>query len=192
MSQALQASRPRSLCPAWFHRATRFLPSPSTVEDIQNLLCRQLASANGQAEDGGGSAGLPRRADTFGGCDTVGSPGKSEWGFSRQLGMFPLQSRGIYCWLSLLLLPLNDYKPPVVRFWNLQGVVGHAPTAARRPAPPFPAGVCLRCCHFGTSPRAAAWPQFPTWVPGLWGPVRTPGGPPAPSRTWIGVFRRQF
>lgn len=81
MTQALQASRPRSLCPAWFHRATRFLPYPSTVEDIQNLLCRQLASANGQAEDGGGSAGLPRRADTFGGCDTVGSPGKSEWGF---------------------------------------------------------------------------------------------------------------
>ncbi|XP_046951082.1 rho guanine nucleotide exchange factor 18 isoform X2 [Lynx rufus] len=49
----------------------------SEIEDIQNLLCRQLASANGQAEDGGGSAGLPRRADTFGGCDTLSSPGKN-------------------------------------------------------------------------------------------------------------------
>uniref|UniRef100_A0A452RY24 Rho/Rac guanine nucleotide exchange factor 18 n=1 Tax=Ursus americanus TaxID=9643 RepID=A0A452RY24_URSAM len=49
----------------------------SEIEDIQTLICRQLGSANGQAEDGGGSAGLPRRAETFGGYDAVSSPGKN-------------------------------------------------------------------------------------------------------------------
>ncbi|XP_045845580.1 rho guanine nucleotide exchange factor 18 isoform X3 [Meles meles] len=49
----------------------------SEIEDIQTLLCRQLGSGNSQVEDGGGSAGLPRRAETFGGYDTVSSPGKS-------------------------------------------------------------------------------------------------------------------
>ncbi|XP_034853269.1 rho guanine nucleotide exchange factor 18 [Mirounga leonina] len=49
----------------------------SEIEDIHTLICRQLGSANGQAEDGGGSAGLPRRAETFGGYDTVSIPGKN-------------------------------------------------------------------------------------------------------------------
>ncbi|XP_025718893.1 rho guanine nucleotide exchange factor 18 isoform X1 [Callorhinus ursinus] len=49
----------------------------SEIEDIQTLICRQLGSANGQVVDGGGSAGLPRRAETFGGYDTVSSPGKN-------------------------------------------------------------------------------------------------------------------
>uniref|UniRef100_A0A8C7BVV6 Rho/Rac guanine nucleotide exchange factor 18 n=1 Tax=Neovison vison TaxID=452646 RepID=A0A8C7BVV6_NEOVI len=49
----------------------------SEIEDIQTLICRQLGSANSQVEDGGGSAGLPRRAETFGGYDTVSSPGKN-------------------------------------------------------------------------------------------------------------------
>lgn len=45
----------------------------SEIEDIQNLICRQL----GQAEDGGGSAGLPQWAETFGGYDSGSSTGKS-------------------------------------------------------------------------------------------------------------------
>ncbi|XP_005632985.2 rho guanine nucleotide exchange factor 18 isoform X1 [Canis lupus familiaris] len=49
----------------------------SEIEDIQTLICRQLGSANGQAEDAGGSSGLPRRAETFGGYDTVSSPSKN-------------------------------------------------------------------------------------------------------------------
>uniref|UniRef100_A0A673VEG0 Rho guanine nucleotide exchange factor 18 n=1 Tax=Suricata suricatta TaxID=37032 RepID=A0A673VEG0_SURSU len=49
----------------------------SEIEDIQSLICRRLGSANGQAEDGAGP-GLPRRAETFGGYDTVSSPGKSD------------------------------------------------------------------------------------------------------------------
>ncbi|XP_029772382.1 rho guanine nucleotide exchange factor 18 [Suricata suricatta] len=48
----------------------------SEIEDIQSLICRRLGSANGQAEDGAGP-GLPRRAETFGGYDTVSSPGKN-------------------------------------------------------------------------------------------------------------------
>ncbi|XP_039107498.1 rho guanine nucleotide exchange factor 18 isoform X2 [Hyaena hyaena] len=47
------------------------------IGDIQSLICRQLGSANGQAEDGGGPADLPRRAETFRGYDTVSSPSKN-------------------------------------------------------------------------------------------------------------------
>ncbi|ERE75315.1 rho-guanine nucleotide exchange factor-like protein, partial [Cricetulus griseus] len=47
------------------------------VEGIQSLICRQLGSTSGQVEEGGVSAGLPRRAETFGGYDSVGSPSKS-------------------------------------------------------------------------------------------------------------------
>lgn len=94
MTEALQASRPRIPVPMWFHRVTRLFPSPSTVGDIQSLICRQLGSANGQAEDEGASAGLRRRAETFGGCDTVSSPGKSEWGRSH-LGLLGAASRNI-------------------------------------------------------------------------------------------------
>ncbi|XP_070478885.1 rho guanine nucleotide exchange factor 18 isoform X1 [Equus przewalskii] len=49
----------------------------SEIEDIQSLICRQLGSTNGQAEDGGSSTALPRRAETFGGYDSTSSPGKS-------------------------------------------------------------------------------------------------------------------
>lgn len=49
----------------------------SEIEDIQTLICRQLGSADGQAEDGGCSMGLPRRAETFGGYDAGSSPGKN-------------------------------------------------------------------------------------------------------------------
>lgn len=55
-----------------------FLLSAPTVEGIQNLIFRRLGGTSGQAEEGGSSVGLPRRADTFGGYDSTGSPGKSE------------------------------------------------------------------------------------------------------------------
>ncbi|XP_076977565.1 rho guanine nucleotide exchange factor 18 isoform X1 [Tamandua tetradactyla] len=46
------------------------------IEDIQNLICEQLGSRSSQAEDGGGSAVLPQRAETFGGYDSRTSPSK--------------------------------------------------------------------------------------------------------------------
>ncbi|XP_033055073.1 rho guanine nucleotide exchange factor 18 isoform X4 [Trachypithecus francoisi] len=49
----------------------------SEIEGIQNLICRRLGSANGQAEDGGSSTGPPRRAETFGGYDCTNSPTKN-------------------------------------------------------------------------------------------------------------------
>lgn len=55
-----------------------FLLSSPTVKGIQNLIFRQQGSTSGQAEEGSSSVGLPRRADTFGGYDSTGSPGKSE------------------------------------------------------------------------------------------------------------------
>ncbi|XP_063084475.1 rho guanine nucleotide exchange factor 18 isoform X1 [Cavia porcellus] len=48
----------------------------SEIEGIQNLIFRRLGGTSGQAEEGGSSVGLPRRADTFGGYDSTGSPGK--------------------------------------------------------------------------------------------------------------------
>ncbi|XP_054548949.1 rho guanine nucleotide exchange factor 18-like isoform X2 [Talpa occidentalis] len=47
------------------------------LEDIQSLICRRLGSTNGQVDDGGCVAALPRRAETFGGYDSVSSPGKN-------------------------------------------------------------------------------------------------------------------
>ncbi|XP_027624787.1 rho guanine nucleotide exchange factor 18 [Tupaia chinensis] len=47
----------------------------SEIEGIQGLICRRLSSTNDQANDGG-SAGLPRRAETFGGFDSTSSPSK--------------------------------------------------------------------------------------------------------------------
>ncbi|XP_076977572.1 rho guanine nucleotide exchange factor 18 isoform X6 [Tamandua tetradactyla] len=47
------------------------------IEDIQNLICEQLGSRSSQAEDGGGSAVLPQRAETFGGYDSRTSPSKN-------------------------------------------------------------------------------------------------------------------
>ncbi|XP_037680341.1 rho guanine nucleotide exchange factor 18 isoform X2 [Choloepus didactylus] len=47
------------------------------IEDIQNLICEQLGNTDGQAEDGGGSAALPQRAETFGGYDSRTSPSKN-------------------------------------------------------------------------------------------------------------------
>lgn len=47
------------------------------IEGIQSLICRRLGSTSGQVEEGGVSAGLPRRAETFGGYDNVGSPSKN-------------------------------------------------------------------------------------------------------------------
>lgn len=50
----------------------------SEIEGIQSLICRRrLGSISGQVEEGGVSAGLPRRAETFGGYDNVGSPSKN-------------------------------------------------------------------------------------------------------------------
>lgn len=49
----------------------------SEIEGIQSLICRQLGSANSQAEDGGSSTGPPRRAETFGGYDCTNSPTKN-------------------------------------------------------------------------------------------------------------------
>ncbi|KAM7331525.1 hypothetical protein ACRRTK_008233 [Alexandromys fortis] len=49
----------------------------SEIEGIQSLICRRLGSTSGQVEEGGVSAGLPRRAETFGGYDNVGSPSKN-------------------------------------------------------------------------------------------------------------------
>uniref|UniRef100_A0A8C9NWK7 Rho guanine nucleotide exchange factor 18 n=1 Tax=Spermophilus dauricus TaxID=99837 RepID=A0A8C9NWK7_SPEDA len=49
------------------------------IEGIQNLVCRHLGCSSGLAEEGGGSTGLPRRAETFGGYDSVGSPSKSKY-----------------------------------------------------------------------------------------------------------------
>ncbi|XP_005272521.1 rho guanine nucleotide exchange factor 18 isoform X1 [Homo sapiens] len=49
----------------------------SEIEGIQSLICRQLGSANGQAEDGGSSTGPPRRAETFAGYDCTNSPTKN-------------------------------------------------------------------------------------------------------------------
>ncbi|XP_058394038.1 rho guanine nucleotide exchange factor 18 isoform X1 [Diceros bicornis minor] len=55
------------------------------VEDIQSLICRRLGSASGQAEDGGGSTPLPRRAETFGGYDSTSSLGRSG-SFKKKVG----------------------------------------------------------------------------------------------------------
>ncbi|XP_023560842.1 rho guanine nucleotide exchange factor 18 isoform X2 [Octodon degus] len=50
----------------------------SEVEGIHSLICRRLGSITGQVEEGGNSfMGLPRRAETFGGYDSTGSPGKN-------------------------------------------------------------------------------------------------------------------
>ncbi|XP_032107935.1 rho guanine nucleotide exchange factor 18 isoform X4 [Sapajus apella] len=57
----------------------------SEIEGIQNLICRRLGSANGQAEDGGSSTGLPRRAETFGGYDCTNSPSKNG-SFKKKVG----------------------------------------------------------------------------------------------------------
>lgn len=48
----------------------------SEIEGIQSLICRHVGSTSSQVEEGGVSAGLPRRAETFGGYDSVGSPNK--------------------------------------------------------------------------------------------------------------------
>lgn len=52
-----------------------FKSAMNELEGIQNLFCRRLGS--GLAEEGGGSTGLPRRAETFGGYDSTGSPSKN-------------------------------------------------------------------------------------------------------------------
>uniref|UniRef100_A0A2K6F6W2 Rho/Rac guanine nucleotide exchange factor 18 n=1 Tax=Propithecus coquereli TaxID=379532 RepID=A0A2K6F6W2_PROCO len=57
----------------------------SEIEGIHTLLCRRLGSANGQAEDGGSSVGLPRRAETFGGYDNTSSPSKNG-SFKKKVG----------------------------------------------------------------------------------------------------------
>ncbi|XP_048198101.1 rho guanine nucleotide exchange factor 18 isoform X1 [Perognathus longimembris pacificus] len=49
----------------------------SEIEGIQSLICKRLGSANGQMEEGNGPSGLPRRAETFGGYDSTGSPSRS-------------------------------------------------------------------------------------------------------------------
>nr|XP_020031238.1 rho guanine nucleotide exchange factor 18 isoform X1 [Castor canadensis] len=49
----------------------------SEIEGIQSLICRRLGSTNSQAEEGSSPVGLPRRAETFGGYDSSGSPNKN-------------------------------------------------------------------------------------------------------------------
>lgn len=70
-------------CCPWLnpHHLLTHVPHLSfTVEGIQSLICRRrLGSTSGQVEEGGVSAGLPRRAETFGGYDNVGSPSKSKY-----------------------------------------------------------------------------------------------------------------
>jgi hypothetical protein len=56
-----------------------FLLCPPIVEGIQSLICRRLGSTNSQAEEGSSPVGLPRRAETFGGYDSSGSPNKSKY-----------------------------------------------------------------------------------------------------------------
>ncbi|KAK1342337.1 hypothetical protein QTO34_015099 [Cnephaeus nilssonii] len=48
------------------------------IEDIQSLLCRRRGGTRGQAEDGGGSAGLHQRAEALGGSDGTCDPGKND------------------------------------------------------------------------------------------------------------------
>ncbi|XP_054573121.1 rho guanine nucleotide exchange factor 18 [Eptesicus fuscus] len=48
------------------------------IEDIQSLICRRLGGTRGQAEDGGGSAGLHQRAEALGGSDSTSDPGKND------------------------------------------------------------------------------------------------------------------
>ncbi|XP_075401908.1 rho guanine nucleotide exchange factor 18 [Tenrec ecaudatus] len=43
------------------------------IDDIQSLLCKRLGGPNGQAEEGGGPGGPPRRAETFGGYESITS-----------------------------------------------------------------------------------------------------------------------
>ncbi|KAM6167254.1 rho guanine nucleotide exchange factor 18 isoform 2-T2 [Erethizon dorsatum] len=49
----------------------------SEIEGMHSLICRRLGSTNCQAEGGGSSVGLPRRAETFGGYDSTGSLSKN-------------------------------------------------------------------------------------------------------------------
>nr|XP_058918591.1 rho guanine nucleotide exchange factor 18 isoform X3 [Kogia breviceps] len=49
----------------------------SEIEDIQSLICRQLGSANGQVDDGGGSLSPARRVEASGGYDSASSPSKN-------------------------------------------------------------------------------------------------------------------
>lgn len=114
-----------------------FLLSPSTVEDIQSLICRWLGSTNSQAEDGSASTGLCQRTETFGCYNSASGPGKSEWCFLPQgLGLLGPSGRSVaaggsvssdvpwhtslakpgICFLaSLLLLPVDVFKLSVVR-----------------------------------------------------------------------------
>nr|XP_045004541.1 rho guanine nucleotide exchange factor 18 isoform X5 [Jaculus jaculus] len=48
------------------------------VEGLQSLIYRRLGNTNGQEEEGISSTGLPRRAETFGGYDSVSSASKSD------------------------------------------------------------------------------------------------------------------
>lgn len=129
------------------------LPSLSTVEDIQSLICRQL----GSTEDGSGCGVLARRVESSGGHDSAGNPGKSEWcclpgselfrtrggqrrwGDQQFLRTFP--SPGVlgrawtlavqhlsYCFPS-------TYKLSRVRALELPRVISHVLTAALRPVP---------------------------------------------------------
>uniref|UniRef100_A0A8C5K729 Rho/Rac guanine nucleotide exchange factor 18 n=1 Tax=Jaculus jaculus TaxID=51337 RepID=A0A8C5K729_JACJA len=50
----------------------------SQIEGLQSLIYRRLGNTNGQEEEGISSTGLPRRAETFGGYDSVSSASKSD------------------------------------------------------------------------------------------------------------------
>ncbi|KAG8519263.1 Rho guanine nucleotide exchange factor 18, partial [Galemys pyrenaicus] len=82
MSGLDEPAQPRLLLrcgepPEAWHGQLILKSAVSELEDIQSLVCRRLGSANGQVDDGGGVAAQPRRAETFGGYDSVSSPGKS-------------------------------------------------------------------------------------------------------------------
>nr|XP_012646182.1 rho guanine nucleotide exchange factor 18 isoform X2 [Microcebus murinus]XP_012646183.1 rho guanine nucleotide exchange factor 18 isoform X2 [Microcebus murinus] len=90
MSGLEDPARPRTLFrggdPAETLHGEQILKSAmSEIEGIHTLLCRRLGSANGQAEDGGSSVGLPRRAETFGGYDSTSSPSKNG-SFKKKVG----------------------------------------------------------------------------------------------------------
>ncbi|XP_051691494.1 rho guanine nucleotide exchange factor 18 isoform X2 [Oryctolagus cuniculus] len=72
----------RALCrggdPSETLQGEQILRSAMTeIEGIQSLICGRLGGAISQTEDGGSSAGLPRRAETFGGYDSTSSPSKN-------------------------------------------------------------------------------------------------------------------
>lgn len=187
---------------AWFHRGTQLLSSPSTVEDIQSLICRQLGSTNGQAEDGGSSTALPRRAETFGGYDSTSSPGKSEWwhlspwgwGFSGPQGRssaaggcavsgtFPSHSilgkaQAFAVWHLCYCCPSTVYKLSMIGVLEPSRCCQSCPNSSTQTSPPVPTGLCATNAAISAQVRG----QDPGHdvLPWLGRGFQTPTGPTA-------------